>query len=361
MVITPDYRLDIEGSADLVEEVCRMFGYDRIPMKEMSDMLPPQRANVELDREERIKDILVGLGLQEVITYRLTTAEKEAKLLPAAKSRPDDRPYVTLANPITVDRVNMRHSLLSSVLEVVAANSRFQERMAIFEIGPVYLASEDGELPDELRRLVLVMSGQRQPTYWAAQESEKMDFFDLKGVVEELFAALHLDDLDFEAGEHPTYRPGRTATVSLGEQQVGYIGELHPLVVEALDIRGEGSVIAADLDLEIILAAIHETYTVDAVSVFPAVHEDIALIVDSAIAAADVTAIIERAGGALLRDVTLFDVYEGKPIPSGQKSLAYHLIFQSPGKTLTDKVVRKNRDRIVQKLQRQIGAKLRDA
>ncbi|MGD2076990.1 MAG: phenylalanine--tRNA ligase subunit beta, partial [Chloroflexota bacterium] len=329
--------------------------------KEMSDMLPPQRANTELEREEKIKDILVGLSLQEVITYRLTTPEKEAKLLPAGNSRPDDRPYVTLANPITVDRVNMRHSLLSSVLEVAASNSRFQERLALFEIGPVYLASEEGMLPDELRRLVIVMAGHRQRAFWAEDERHDMDFFDLKGVVEDLFAALHLDDLAFQASNHPTYRPGRTAMVLLGDQQLGWMGELHPLVVEALDIRGEAPVIAADLDLEIVLATMHETFNIDLVSVFPAVHEDIALIVDSNIPAAEVTAIIERAGGFLLKDVTLFDVYEGKPIPAGRRSLAYHLTFQSPDKTLTDRVVRKNRQRIVQQLKRQIGARLRDA
>jgi phenylalanyl-tRNA synthetase beta chain len=325
MVTAPDHRLDIEGSADLVEEVCRMYGYDRIPVTEMSDMLPPQRANVELVREERIKDILVGLGLQEIITYRLTTPEKEAKLLPAGHSRPDDRPYVTLANPITVDRVNMRHSLLASVLEVMAANSRFQERMALFELGPVYLASEEGLLPDELRRLVMVLAGQRQRASWANQEPPDMDFFDLKGVVEQLFAALHLDGLAFKGGDHPTYRPGRTAKVFLADRQIGWMGELHPLVIRSLDVRGEAPVMAADLDLEIILARMPETFAVDPVSVFPAVHEDIALIVDSTIPAADVTAIIESAGGPLLKNVSLFDVYEGKPIPAGQKSLAYHL------------------------------------
>ncbi len=361
LVTAPDHRLDIESSADLVEEVCRMYGYDRIPMTEMSDMLPPQRSNVELDREEKIKDILVGLSCQEIITYRLTTPEKEAKLLPADHSRPDDRPYVTLANPITVDRVNMRHSLLSSVLEVVAANSRFQERVALFEIGPVYLASEEGLLPDELRRLAIVLSGRRRRAFWADQQPQEMDFFDLKGIVEQLFATLHLDGLAFEAADHPTYRPGRTARVLLADRQLGWLGELHPLVVQALDIRGEAPVIATDLDLEIILAAMRETFTVDPVSVFPAVHEDIALIVDSAVPAAEVAAIIESAGGALLKDVTLFDVYEGKPIPAGQKSLAYHLTFQAPDKTLTDRVVRKNRQRIVQHLQRQIGARLRDA
>jgi phenylalanyl-tRNA synthetase beta chain len=176
-----------------------------------------------------------------------------------------------------------------------------------------------------------------------------------------LVDALHVDGLAFKEGTHPTYRPGRTAKVFLAEQQLGWLGELHPYVVEALDIRGEAPVIAADLDLEIVLAAMRKTFTVDSVSVFPAVREDIALIVDSAVPASEVTEIIGRAGGALLKDVSLFDVYEGKPIPAGQKSLAYHLIFQSPDKTLTDNVVRKNRQRIVHQLQRQIGARLRDA
>jgi phenylalanyl-tRNA synthetase beta chain len=362
MVTAPDHRLDIEGNHDLVEEVCRVYGYDRIPTTEMADNLPPQRNNVELSREERIKDILVDLGLQEIITYRLTTAERESRLLPDGTVPPDDRPYVTLANPITVDRVAMRHSLLASLLEITADNSRYQERIALFELGPIYLASEEGVLPDELRRLGLVLMGQRDKYHWQNGDTpDGMDFYDLKGVLEALFNALHLDGISFASGKHPTFRPGQTARLILGEQHIGWLGRLHPAVVEGFDIRGDWPVMAAEIDLELLLPHIPEKHLVEPIPVFPAVHEDIALILDKSVAAHEVQSIIERAGGYLLKAAELFDVYEGQSIPAGKKSLAYHLTFQSPNKTLTDKEIRKNRQRIVQQLERQLGAKLRDA
>ena len=362
LVLAPDHRLDIEGSHDLVEEVCRMYGYDRIPTTEMSDTLPPQRSNIDLDNEERIKDILVQLGLQEIISYRLTTPEREARLLIPGMSRPDDRPYVTLSNPITVDRLAMRHSLLASMLEIVSANSRFQERIALFEIGQIYLAGEDGIFPDELRRLTLAMSGPSDRRNWNATNGKgPLDFYDLKGVLENLFAALHIEDLAAESGSQATFWPGRCARLLVGERQIGWLGEVHPLVIEAFDIRGEWPVLAAELDLELILNLIPERHAILSTSPFPAVLEDIAVIVDMSVPAGGVAQTIKQAGGALLQKAELFDVYTGAQIPAGKKSLAYHLTFQSTGKTLTDKVVRRNRQQIVSELSRQFGASLRDS
>jgi phenylalanyl-tRNA synthetase beta chain len=361
LVTAPDHRLDITGAHDLVEEVLRMYGYDCIPMQEMSDILPPQRSNVELEREERIKNLLVQQDLQEVVTYRLTAPERESRLLPLAVGvPPDDRPYVTLANPITVERVAMRHSLLASVLEVAADNSRFQERIAIFELGPVYLASEEGVLPDELRRLAIVLTGQRdRPSWQNGSSAEEYDFYDLKGILEALFDGLHLDGVTYSAGSHPTFRPGRTARLSLDGQQIGLAGELHPLVVEGFDIRGSKAVLAAEIDLEPILNRIPGRYDVESLPEYPAVMEDIAVVVDKNIAAAALEATIRQSGGPLLKRVELFDIYEGAQIPAGKRSLAYHLTFQSGNKTLTDKEVSKNRQRIVQQLNQQFGATLR--
>ena len=362
LVTPPDHRLDIEGAHDLIEEVCRIYGYDRIPETEMSDTLPPQRTNRELEQEERIKDLLVQLGLQEVITYRLTTPEREAKLLPPGSGvAPDDRPYVTLSNPITVDRVAMRHSLLASVLEVAAENSRFQEHIALFELGQIYLASEEGVLPDELRRLAIVLTGLRQQEHWTDENGAvAYDFYDLKGILEDLLRALRVEDWRVEPAEHPTYRPGRTARLLRGERQLGILGEVHPLVIEALDMRTEWPVLATELDVELLLEQLPERHSVEPVPSYPAVHEDLALIVDESIPAADVEQAIHQAGGFLLQDVRLFDVYEGEQIPAGKKSLAYHLSFQSPSKTLTDAEVRRQRERILQQLEQKLGARLRE-
>ena len=363
MVTVPDHRLDIEGPHDLVEEICRMAGYDRIPSTIIADTLPPQRGNPTLEREEQVRDTLVQLGLQEVITYRLTAKESEARLIPAGSGvSKDDRPYVSLTNPISVDRAVMRHSVLSSVLEIAAVNSRHQDHIAIFEIGDVYLAQEDGLLPDEVARLSIIMSGSRNTAHWhGLSTAEALDFYDLKGVLEGLFAGLYLD-VRYEAATHPTFRPGRTARIWLGETQIGVMGDLHPLVVESYGGRfGDNRpVLAADLDLSAILEKMGSGHSFDAISSYPAVREDLALVVDHHIPAADVAEALRQAGGFLLKKVELFDVYEGTPIPDGKKSLAYHLTFQAPNKTLTDKDAYKQRQRILNQLGQRMGAQLRE-
>ena len=360
LVTAPDHRMDITGSHDLVEEVCRMVGFDQLPATEMSDTLPPQRSNMRVLNEERIKDSLVQLGMQEVITYRLTTAERENRLLAADEGlESDERPYITLANPITVDRVAMRHSLLASVLEVAAANHRHSDRIGIFEIGQIYLAGEEGVLPDELTRLTLVLTGSRDYPHWQAVEAGTLDFFDLKGVVEGLLGDLHVTGVTVEAASHPTFRPGYTARLLLGDQQLGLMGELHPLVVEVFGVRGERPFLAAELDLDVLMAAIPPWHKVTAVATYPAIHEDLAIVVDKSVSASSVVEVIERTGGFLLTDVTLFDVYEGGQLPAGKKSLAYHLTYQSPSKTLSDRDASKLRQRIIQQLDQRLGAKLR--
>ncbi len=361
MVTVPPHRMDIEGPHDLVEEICRMYGYDNIPSTILSDVLPPQRGNPTLEAEEKIRDILVQLGLQEIITYRLTSPAKEANLLPTATQvEPDERPYITLTNPISIDRTVMRHSVLSSVLEIVAKNSRFQERIALFEIGAAYIMEEEGVLPHEAARLVLALSGQREPSSWRQKTVPNLDFFDLKGILQSLFANLNLD-VSYTAANHPSYRPGRTAKLMLGQTQIGLMGELHPLVVERYDmhIDTDQPVLAADLDLELLLHHAGEAYTFEPITSYPAVHEDLALVVDQDIMAVDVETAVFKAGGFLLKKVTLFDVYTGSQIPTGKKSLAYHLTFQSPNKTLTDKDVSKMRNRIIKTLEKQLDAKLR--
>jgi len=363
MVTVPDHRMDIEGQHDLVEEICRMVGYDNIPSTIIADALPPQRGNPELEREEQVRDVLVQLGLQEVITYRLTTEESEARLIPSASGIPaDDRPYVKLTNPISIDRAVMRHTVLSSVMEIVASNSRYYEQIALFEIGHIYLASEDEILPDQQARLSIVLTGSRYAEHWREESrAEWLDFYDIKGVLEGLFAGLHLD-VRYEAADHPTFRPGRTARILLGETRVGVMGELHPLVVESYGGRfdREQPVMAADLDLEAILERVISSHHFESISPYPAVREDLALVVDRHIPAADVGEALRQAGGFLLKVVQLFDVYEGAQIPAGKKSLAYHLTFQAPTKTLTDKDVLKQRQRILKQLQRTLGAKLRE-
>jgi phenylalanyl-tRNA synthetase beta chain len=362
VVTVPDHRMDIEGPHDLVEEICRMYGYDNIPSTVLSDVLPPQRGNPKLEQEERIKDTLVQAGLQELITFRLTSKMQEAKLMPKNHAAgPDVRPYVTLTNPLSAERAAMRHSLLASVLDVAATNSRYQDRLALFEIGPIFIAAEDEILPVEQTRLSLLLSGQRSLPGWQNGDLGSYDFFDLKGVLAALFNELHLN-ISYEPVEHPTYRPGRTARLLLGETQVGVMGELHPLIVEQFDLQIENDqpVLAADIDLDALVAHIPSHYPYDPISPYPAVHEDIAVVVDKGVAATAVEEVIRNSGGYLLKEVQLFDLYEGSQIGVGKKSLAYHLSFQAPDKTLTDKVVQKSRKKIIGQLKHRLNAQLRE-
>jgi phenylalanyl-tRNA synthetase beta chain len=357
----PDHRLDIgqgaTGVADLMEEIARIYGYERIPETRLADELPPQRSNPSLEHEERVRDLLVDMGLQEVNTYRLTSPEREARLLPTGAPR-DDRPYVTLANPIAADRVVMRHSLLASVMEVVERNARTQPRLALFEIGPVYLASEEGILPDEPLRLVIALSGPRQLPSWQPGDAGTMDFFDLKGVVQALCDDLHIPGARYEPGEHPAFHPGKCARLWIGERQAGVLGELHPLARHNYDLT-DAPLLAADLDLQAIISAIPARYEVASVSPFPPVLEDLAVIVDEDLPAERVEAVIRQGGGRTLAELQLFDVYRGEQIGAGKKSLAYNLTYQSSERTLTDDDVLKVRQRIVRQLEKELSARLR--
>jgi phenylalanyl-tRNA synthetase beta chain len=362
-VTVPEHRLDCQYPADLIEEISRIYGYDRIPVTEMADRLPPQRANRRLELEERVRDVLVGCGLQETITYSLTNLEREAALDPGRTA--DDQaqePYVVITNPITQDRSVMRRSLLSTALEIAAANLRFRDRVEIFEVGKVFLLEPGEELPEEPRHLSIVMAGPRDERHWLAQDADldspELDFFDLKGVVETLVERLHVDGAAYQPAEHPTFQPGRTARLLVGGADVGVLGEIHPLVREGFDLPAR-RVAAAELDLEALLAQVPPTWFVEPISPYPAVLQDLAVVVDEEMPAATVQALIAETGGFLLKRVQLFDVYRGDPVPAGKKSLAYALTFQAPDKTLREAVVAKQVQRIVGRLAAELGAELR--
>jgi len=378
-VTVPDFRMDIGvedysqhadigetiAQADLIEEVARIYGYDRIPNTMLIDELPPQRNNPSLQYEEYIRDVLVKLGLQETVTYRFTTPEAESRLAAAGSSEGlPDVPYVTLANPISSDKSAMRHTLLASMMDVLTANTRWRDRQAMFEIGKVYLPSEGEQLPDEPRHLCLALTGPREVRTWQSYgangvEPDMMDFFDIKGVVEALLDALHIEDVRYEVGKHGSYFPGRVAALYVDDVYAGELGQLHPKVVDAFELP-EQPVLTAELDLDVLLAKLVESYVVEPLSTFPAIYQDIAVVVDEGIAAAEVESTIWNYGGDLLQYVELFDVYrDAERLGEGKKSLAYALTFQAPDRTLKDKDAAKAQDRIVKGLQQKLGAQLR--
>jgi phenylalanyl-tRNA synthetase beta chain len=351
-ITTPPHRLDIGegiiGVADVIEEVARSYGYDNIPETRLADSLPPQMGNPVHEWEEHVRDLLVNLGLQEVVTHRMTSPERESRLVAHAE-------YVILANPITPERRIMRRSLLASVLDTVEKNDR-TESIALFEIGPIFEPVEN-DLPNEPRKLALAMTGARMTTAWDVKDSPDFDFYDMKGRIELLLSGLRYTDIAYSSTDSVNYlHPGKAAQVIVHGQVVGVFGELHPLVKDKYEV-GDAPAIVAEFDLDG-LRNVTPEYVMVPVSDFPPVYEDIAVIVDESVAAARVESLIRQTGGKTVTDVRLFDVYRGEQIGAGKKSLAYSLTYQSD-KTMTDAEAAAIRNKIVKRLEHEVGAKLR--
>ncbi|HDQ71522.1 MAG TPA: phenylalanine--tRNA ligase subunit beta [Chloroflexi bacterium] len=357
-VLIPSYRQDITRSIDLVEEIGRIWGYDRFPRTLLKDELPPQRSNWRLEGAERVRDILIGCGVDEVITYSLVDIEDEMNLQPQ-RAQPAETEHLRLRNPISAERAYLRQTLLPSLLNTTRENLRFLDRVVIFEIGAVYLPVEDQTLPDEPRRLSIVLTGPREPRSWLeGQDRSLMDFYDLKGIAETLLDRLGLAGT-FRPGRHPAMHPGRCAEVSVGESIVGVLGELHPIVRENFDLPNQ-PIGALEFDLDPLLEAWQTTTQIMVpLSIHPPVYEDLAIVVDEGVAAERVRELIEQTGRPLLRSVVLFDVYRGKQIGEGKKSLAYRLTYQADDRTLTDGAVGKQRGKIIRRLEKELGATLR--
>jgi len=356
-VAVPSHRRDVTRPIDLVEEVGRIWGYDRFPITLLRDELPPQRESVRLKGAEQVRDVLTGCGLDEVITYSLTSLEEEGKVRPG-QPLPDPSGYLRLQNPLSSEQDVLRQTLLPSLLNVTRRNLRFLDRASIFEIGRVYVPVEGAELPNEGRRLTAIMTGPREERSWLKhQDRAWMDFFDLKGVAETLLSRLRLDAA-FKPGTHDALHPGRCANVQVDERSIGFVGELHPLVCEAYELPDQ-PVCALVFDLDALLADWGVPREMVPLSTHPPIYEDLAVVVDVEIPAERVRRVIHAAGRPLLRSVELFDVYRGAQVGEGKRSLAYRLTYQAEDRTLTDGEVAEVRSAIVEELERALGATLR--
>ncbi|HWQ16006.1 MAG TPA: phenylalanine--tRNA ligase subunit beta [Roseiflexaceae bacterium] len=365
-VTVPSYRRDVQHTADLCEEVARMYGYDRIPTTMMADELPEQRANPAQEREQQVRDLLTGAGLDEAITYSLTNMADVARVNPAEA---DPALFLRLANPLTAEREYLRRSLLTTLLEALSQNLRERERVLLFEIGRVYLrragSGQTGaaQLPEEPRRLAIAMAGAREPLSWLAPRAEPMDFFDLKGVVETLLARLNAAERVRFApltGD-PRFHPGRAAELLLraegGEVSAGVLGELHPDVRERLEITAPRA-LAAELDLDVLIETAQPA-RFRPISRYPATVQDLSFVVGMDVPAAQVEAAIRKYAGPLLERVTLFDVFEGEALGAGRRSLTYRLTFRAPDRTLSDAELSKVRQKIIRGLEHDVQAVVR--
>jgi len=356
-VSVPSSRLDVRCVADLVEEVARMVGYDRLPSTLIAAEVPRQSRNLLLEFEERARDVLVGAGLTEIIAYSLTSVESVGKLTPGAPA-PARENYVRVANPLTHEQEVMRQTFMNTTLEAVARNLRFVDRVAVFEIGRIYLPVDGQPLPEEPTILSIALAGPREDRSWLTANSPAMDFYDLKGVVETLCTRLGVANAGFEPVPHATFRQGRAARLLVDGQEFGVLGEVHPAVSAAFDMEGM-AVYLAEIALERLQTVARATVAFTPISSMPVVKEDLAVVVPEEVPSDQVGRLIREAGGEILVDVVLFDVYRGAQVGAGKKSLAFSLAFQSMTRTLTSEETARIRGRIVQRLEADLGAQIR--
>jgi phenylalanyl-tRNA synthetase beta chain len=344
----PSWRFDIAIEADLLEELARVYGYNRLPVSHIrADLVIPHRPERTLSPRV-VSSHLAARGYREAITYSFVDPKMQALFDPALEP-------VALTNPISSDMAVMRTSLLPGLLGAVLRNTnRQQPRVRMFESGLRFVPGDDVLLQQPT--LALVATGQRYPESWSAG-GDGADFYDLKGDLESLFA-LTRDGagVEFLPGERPALHPGQTALIRRNERQVGYMGALHPAVAAELGLAAP--LFAAEIELEAVLDSQLPGFT--ELSKFPEVRRDLAVIVDKSVPAAELMKTVRGAAGSYLTDLRLFDVYEGKGIDPKRKSLALGLTFRDQRRTLSDDDVNLAVNQVVDSLEKNYKAELRN-
>ena len=266
-----------------------------------------------------------------------------------------------VALELSPERAVLRRSLLPGLLEVVARNLQTVESVSLFELGPVFYPKANS-LPDEPRRLALAMTGRRTVAAWddvTGVSPPAVDLFDMKGVVESLAVGLQLAKIEFRKAPPCSHlHPGRSSELLVNGTSLGSFGELHPTTASAFGLAG-CSLLVAEFDLDAILAVVPDRFPYRPFGIFPAAKRDIAVVVAGETSAATVLAEVRAAGGDLLTDATLFDVYTGDRIPAGTKSLAYALTYQAGDRTLGDKEIDKAHQKIEGRLRHMLKAQIR--
>jgi len=336
-VTPPTFRVDVTREVDLMEEVARLEGFDRIPVT-----FPKIRPSDEVDLREhviadRIREIMVGLGFTEVITYSFISPDS-ADLLGAGKESPL-RSFVKLLNPLSVDQSVMRTSLVPGLLEAIKTNVLHGEKdLKLFEYGKIFIHSEADELPHEEPFLGAIMTGLLNQKEWYREE-RCVDFYDIKGAVEHLLRSLGLGVYPFERGEMPPYyNPDVSSQIHLSDSIIGNVGQILPEVMKKYDLETEFAYLF-EVGVKVLLEKIPERKVFEPFARFPAVFRDISLIVERQVESAKIQEIIENEGGELIESVNLYDLYEGGKIDPSEKALTFRICYRSKEGTLDGKEI----------------------
>jgi len=352
----PDWRNDVTLPEDLSEEVARIYGFDKIPATLPKGAQQGRQSQAQ-NFSDKIKFVLTRLGLNEETSFAFASQEMFDKLQIPKES--PLRVAVPIMNPLTDENPLLRTTLLGSILENAARNfSRKNEDVRLFEIAPVFFPKNlpVTELPDEIQKLCGLIMGRREPKGWS-QDSAEVDFYDAKGIVEELFAELSISKYTVEVGEHYALHPGKTAVFKKGREVLAVVGEVHPAVAEIFGIGKKVFVFEADVATLLKCAA--KKFSFESLPKYPAISRDLAILVDRDVAAGEVEKVIAKSGGKFFNGVTLFDVYTGDRISADKKSLAFAIKFQSNERTLKDEEADEAFKNILSQVEKTFNAELR--
>ena len=351
-VTVPSYRTDVELDADLIEEIARIYGYNRIPVtRPVSKQIGGRTLKQKI--EDNVKNQFTASGLDEVLTFSLTEKKIYDKLL--MNNYPDLQKWVELKNPLNESFSVLRTSLIPGIVDVLSRNAKRQvKEMRVFEIGKVFFNQGKNVRPLEKIKLAGGSMGWKEDLW----NNNAADFYYLKGALEKLYDYFQMKDISFITHKLDFLHPGRTAKILYQDEEIGFIGELLPKIIEKNDMVPATSVFQLDFE-NLINNAIVNDYSYKNLAKYPAVSRDLAVIIDEDINVNKIYESISNNGGRILKTIELFDIYKGDPVPEGNKSLAFKLIFQSPEKTLTDEVVNKYFNKIIQGLIDKYNAKIR--
>lgn len=351
IVTVPTRRGDITIEEDLVEEVARLFGYDNIPTTLPVGQAIPGKLTDYQEKRRKVRRYLEGTGLYQAITYSLTSEEK------APKYALETSELTKLALPMSEERSVLRLSLLPHLLDALRYNlARQIDQVALYEIGSVFLSQGKDVQPLEKERLSGAVTGLWHSHSWQG-EKKPVDFYVVKGIIDGLVNLLGLSDvIEYKQSKREGMHPGRTAEVFLGEKLVGFVGQVHPTVQKELDLS---ETYVFELSLVDLLTADVEETRFEVIPRYPSITRDIALVVNKDVIVGDIEKVIKEAGGKMLKDVAVFDLYEGDRLEEGKKSVAFSLRYFDPERTLTDEDVTKTHEKVLSAVEEKTGATLR--
>ncbi len=348
-VTVPSFRGDITREIDLIEEIARVHGYDNIPTALPKGDIPIPVPNISVEVHRRIKHFLLGSGMMEAANYSFCHPNCFDKIRLAADN--PLRQALQLKNPLSPEMSVLRTTLLPSLLDNAQHNHNHQiDNIALFEISTVFLKGE------EPARVTGILAGEIGGGVYG-NPYQPPDFFDIKGFVEGMLEVCGIADYTFKKTDDPTFHPGRNAEVLLEEKQIGILGEAHPTVLENYELPYKAYLF--ELDLEALADAADFSKRFEPIPIYPGVLRDLAIVVDEDMLSDVPIDIIYSTGGKLVESVRLFDVYLGDQVPENKKSLAYTITYHSATETLTDKAVNDLHDKVVKRLNQELGAELR--